>query len=168
MFAKNLLESIRVVRESERKAAEYYAEAAKNTGDPMNRELLEQLSDFEQFHYAHLTKLVEQLETSGDFIEYEGREFPAPAEIVPKAVEDPNQQMSMNIISRALELEKQAEQAYAGIAERITDPQGRAMFRRLSQEEHNHYRLLNLAGLELVFGRIWMARRYIQMDQSDI
>jgi rubrerythrin len=168
MFAKNLLESIRVVRESERKAAEYYSEAAKNTGDPMSRELFEQLSDFEQFHYARLTKLVEQLETSGDFIEYEGREFPAPAEIVPKAVEDPHQQMSMNILSRALELEKQAEQAYAGIAEQITDPQGRAMFRKLSQEEHNHYRLLNLAGLELVFGRIWMARRFIQMDQSDI
>ena len=155
MFAKNLLESIRVVRESERKAAEFYGEAAKNTGDPMSRELLEQLSDFEQFHYARLTKLVEQLETSGDFFEYEGRDFPAPAEIVPKAVEDPHQQMSMNIISRALELEKQAELAYAGIAEQIIDPQGRAMFRKLSQEEHNHYRLLNEAYWNLTNFREW-------------
>ncbi|MBE3137825.1 MAG: hypothetical protein IMZ43_10620 [Thermoplasmata archaeon] len=48
----------------------------------------------------------------------------------------------MSIISAAMDLEKQAEKAYADLAVQTTDPQGYKMFSRLSEEEHKHYHLL--------------------------
>ena len=42
-------------------------------------------------------------------------------------------------------MEKQAEKAYADLAAQVTDAQGHKMFIRLSEEEHNHYRILNEA-----------------------
>ena len=154
MLTKNLLESIRVVKENERKAADFYTQAAKTAGNSMGGELFEQLSEFEQFHFERLTALEKQLEASGDFIHYEGREFPLPPEIVPKASEEPHQSI-MNIISRALELEKEAEKAYAELADQITDVQGHAMFIKLSEEEHNHYLILNEAYWNLTNLKTW-------------
>jgi rubrerythrin len=48
----------------------------------------------------------------------------------------------MTIIVQAMDLEKQAEKAYADLAGQTTDPQGIKMFIRLSEEEHNHHRIL--------------------------
>jgi rubrerythrin len=61
----------------------------------------------------------------------------------------------MNIITRALELEKQAEQAYADIADQVTDRQGHAMFLRLSGEEHKHYQILKEAYWNLTNFQQW-------------
>lgn len=155
MLTKNLLESIQVVKENERKAAEFYADAAKTAGNSMGGELFEQLSEFEQFHFQRLTELEKQLEASGDFIYYEGKEFPLPPEIVPRAAQEPQHQSIMNIISQALGLERQAEQAYAELARQITDSQGHAMFRKLSEEEHLHYLILNEAYWNLTNLKAW-------------
>jgi rubrerythrin len=155
MNTQSLLDAIRVVKENERKAADFYAEAATKTANPVGRELFEQLSQFEEYHFARLTALEKTLEADGKFINYEGREFPQPPEVVPKPVEETEHLSVMNIITRALELEKQAEQAYADIADQVTDPQGHAMFRRLSGEEHKHYQLLKEAYWNLTNFRQW-------------
>ncbi|MGB5844273.1 MAG: ferritin family protein [Anaerolineales bacterium] len=145
MSTPNLLDAIRVVKENERIASESYADAARNISNRMGKELFEQLSKFEKFHYEQLTTLEKSLEDKGDFINYEGKEFPLPPTFEIKAAEEPNQKSLMGIISEAMELEKQAEKAYADLAAQITDPQGHEMFSRLSEEEHNHYRILTEA-----------------------
>jgi rubrerythrin len=155
METTNILEAIRVVKENERTAAEFYAEAAKKTGSPVGRHLFEQLSEFEQFHYARLTALENSLEEKANYIIYEGREFPLPPKIEPKAAEEPEHQTVMNIIVKARELEQEAEKVYADLAAQILDPQGHAMFKRLSDEEHNHYRLLTEAFWSLTNMKVW-------------
>ena len=145
MSTTNLLEAIRVVKENERIASESYADAAQKISNPMGKELFEQLSEFEKFHYARLTALENSLEEEGNFITYEGKEFPLPPIFEIKAAKEPDQKSVMKIISEAMQLEKKAEKAYADLAVEITDPQGHEMFSRLSEEEHNHYRILTRA-----------------------
>jgi rubrerythrin len=155
MSTPSLLEAIRVVKENEQKASVFYANAAKNTASPIGRHLFEQLKEFELFHYARLAALEQSLLEKDDFIYYEGKTFPLPPTIEPKPVEDPQHQTTVNIISEAMELEKQAEKAYSDLAGEITDPKGHEMFRKLSEEEHNHYRILNEAYWNLNNFRIW-------------
>ena len=155
MSTPSLLEAIRVVKENEQKASVFYANAAKSTTSPIGRHLFEQLKEFELFHYARLAALELSLQEKDDFIYYEGKTFPLPPAIEPKPVDDPQHQTIVNILSAAMELEKQAEQAYEELAARIADPKGNAMFKRLSQEEHNHYRILNEAYINLNDLKIW-------------
>jgi rubrerythrin len=142
MTTPNLLDAIRVVKENERRASESYADAARNIRNPTGRTLFEQLSEFEKYHYERLTALEKSLEEKGGFISYEGREFPLPPIFDIKAAEEPNKKSVMRIITEAMELEEQAQKAYARLAIQISDPQGHDMFSKLSEEEHKHYRIL--------------------------
>jgi len=142
MSIPNLLDAIRVVKENERIASASYADAAQRISNPMGKKLFEQLSEFEKFHYERLTALETSLEEKGDFINYEGKEFPLPPKFEIKAAQEPSTKSVMSIISAAIDLEKQTEKAYADLAVQTTDPQGHEMFSRLSEEEHKHYRLL--------------------------
>jgi rubrerythrin len=155
METKNLLDAIRVVKNNEKLAAEFYGNAAKTTGSAMGSELFNQLRDFEQFHFARLTVLEKSLELKGEFIYYEGRDFPLPPTIAPTATEEPHQQPVIHIILEAMELEKKAEKAYADLAAEINDQEGHAMFRKLSEEEHKHYRFLTEAYWNLSNFKAW-------------
>lgn len=155
MSTPNLLDAIRVVKENERRASESYADAAKKIRHPIGKNLFEQLSKFEQFHYERLTALEKSLEEKGDFINYEGKEFPLPPIFEIKASEEPNTKSIMTIISEALILEQQAEKAYTDLAAQLTDLQGHEMFSRLSEEEHNHYRILMEAYWSLTNLGVW-------------
>jgi rubrerythrin len=155
MVSTSLLEAIRVAKENERIASDFYANAAKTTGSQMGRHLFEQLAEFEQYHYARITVLEQSLNEEDNFIYYEGKELLLPPKLEPKAVEEPQHQTVVNIIHQAMELEKQAEKAYADLADQIIDQRGHGMFSRLSEEEHKHYRLLSEAYWSLVNTKVW-------------
>jgi rubrerythrin len=145
MSTSSLLDAIRVVKENERIAFENYADAATKISNPVGKDLFVKLSEFEKYHYETLTNLENSLQEKGDFIHYAGREFPLPPIFEIKAAENPEQKTVMNIITAAMDLEQQAEKAYAELAAQIEDKQGKEMFTRLSREEHNHYRILSNA-----------------------
>jgi rubrerythrin len=145
MSTTNLLDAIRVVKENERIASASYADAAQKVSNPIGKDLFEQLAKFEKFHYDKLTALEASLETKGDYISYEGREFPLPPVFEIKAAQEPNSKTIMSIIKSAMDLEKIAEKSYAELAAQIEDPKGHAMFYKLADEEHNHWRLLSEA-----------------------
>lgn len=155
MNTPNLLDAIRVVKENERIASERYADAAKML-EQVGKELFMQLSEFEKFHYEQITALEKSLVEKGDFINYEGKEFPLPPIFEIKAPEEPNKKSTMQIISEAMKLEEQAERAYANLALQISDPQGHEMFKRLFKEEHYHYRILSEAYMSLNSSGLWM------------
>jgi rubrerythrin len=142
MTTPSLLDAVRVVKENERIATQSYADAARKIGNPLGKSLFEELSKFEAYHYEQLTALEKSLSESGEFINYKGREFPQPPVLEAKAAKDPNSKSEMTIISQAIDLEKEAEKAYADLANQTSDPQGYDMFAKLSEEEHKHFRLL--------------------------
>jgi rubrerythrin len=160
MSTTNLLDAIRVVKENERIASKSYSEAAKTIRHQMGKELFTQLCGFERYHLKQLIALEKSLKVSGDFVDYEGKMFPLPPKFDIKAAEEPNKKSVMQIISEAMELEKQAEKTYADLAQELTDhPQGHRMFLRLSEEEHNHFRILTEAYWSLNDLGIWKWKR---------
>jgi rubrerythrin len=160
MTTTNLLDAIRVVKENERIASQSYANAAKTIRHSMGKELFTQLSKFESHHLRQLIILEKSLMETGEYINYKGKAFPLPPKFEIKAAEEPNQKSVMKIISDAIELEKEAEKAYANLAAQLTDyPEGRRMFLRLSEEEHNHYRILTEAYWSLNDLGVWKWKR---------
>ena len=125
----------------------------------MGKKLFEELSEFEKHHYEQLTALEMSLEKSGDYINYQGKEFPIPPTFEVKAAQEPETKSVMSIISEAIELEREAESAYAEIASQSTDQRGYEMFSRLSEEEHEHYRLLTDAFWTLTNLGVWRYSR---------
>ena len=111
MKTTSLLDSIRVVKENERKAAEFYADAAEVTGSPAGRELFGELVKFENYHYHWLTVLEKSLKEKGVPVTYEGREFSLPPVLEPQAAEEPRHQTVLDIISRAMELEREVRKS---------------------------------------------------------
>jgi rubrerythrin len=138
-----LFDAIKIVKENERIAMDSYSEAAKKISNPWGKQLFQELSKFEQYHFERLSALEQSLKRKNDFINYVGREFPLPPIFEIKAAQEPNKKSVMDIISDALELEKQAEKSYAELASQVTNQQGHKMFLQLSKEEHAHYLILS-------------------------
>jgi rubrerythrin len=155
MSTPSLLDAVRVVKENERIASASYADAAKNIRHTMGRNLFSQLSEFERFHYERLSALEKSLEETGNYINYTGKEFPLPPVFEIKAAQETDKKSVMTIISEAMNLEKQAEKAYADLAAQVVDPQGFEMFTRLSEEEHIHFRILREAYWNLNSSGVW-------------
>lgn len=155
MSNTTLLDAIRVVKENERIASETYASAAKQITNALGKELFEQLSAFEQFHFAKVSALEKSLIEKRAFLSYEGKDFPLPPVFEIKAAQEANRKSVISIVMDAISLERQAEKAYTDLAEQVTDPEGHAMFSRLSDEEHNHYRILTEAYWTLTNLGVW-------------
>jgi len=142
MNTSSLLDAIRVVKENERFASASYWDAARKIQNPAGRFVFEELSKFEEYHFARLTALEKALEADGQFIDYEGKEFPLPPALEVPAVKDADQKDVLTIINQAIELEENAKQAYTDLAAQIDDPRGKQMFERLANEEYKHFLLL--------------------------
>ncbi|MGD9002692.1 MAG: ferritin family protein, partial [Anaerolineae bacterium] len=124
----NFLDAIRLASEAEERAAAFYDEAAQKTENPLGRELLEQLADFERYHHTQLLALEDSLCNDGACIIYEGRdlEFPVPDEV--EEIQKADKMSAMGIIEAAIEIKRKAEKRYAALAEQTTDSNGQAMF----------------------------------------
>ena len=138
----NLSDAIKLAKEAEQKAAALYGDAATKTPNPLAQKLFQRLAEFEQHHYDKLVALETSLRERGAFIAYEGEELslPAPGEV--SGIPEPNKMSMMQIITMAQEVERKAETRYNELAARTTDPAGQAMFKRLAEEELDHYHLL--------------------------
>jgi len=138
----SLWDAIQMAMEAEQKAAAFYADAAQRAANPLGRELFDQLAGFERYHHAKLADLEKSLRSEGTFIEYEGKELtlPVPGEVDSK---EANKMSVLEIITLAINAEREAEKRYTALAEQTGDPAGQAMFKRLSQEEYTHFRILN-------------------------
>jgi rubrerythrin len=135
----SLMDALRIAKDNEKAAAELYGRSATSAGNSNVRKLFEQLTEFEQMHYARLTELEKSLTDSGAFINYDGTDFVVPPDMVIKVPELPDKASTMTIISKAADLETRAESAYRKLAAMTTDVRGHQMFDRLADEEHKHY-----------------------------
>ena len=137
-----ILEAIDIAMEAEMKAQQFYADAAKRVINVRGRNLLEQLADFEQNHYNKLKTLKDALTSSGEYIKYEGTEFkPFKAEVTGTLESD--KAGVLDVLKIAIDAETKAKDHYTKMAEATNDPEGKAMFEKLADEEDFHRRILN-------------------------
>ena len=151
-----LEEALDIAMDAELKAAAFYAQAAVEVQHPQGRDLLGRLAAFEQHHYVQLSELLESLQATGDFVEYEGQTV---ADFQP--LDEPAQQPASSvsggeaagtrvrdlenvasILSQAIANEKLAGERYRALAEGTSDSIGQDMFRKLANEEQMHQHIL--------------------------
>lgn len=140
----SIMDAIDLAMEAEKKAQQFYAESAGKVTNERGRNLLTQLANFEQSHYDALAKLRSSLTSSGTFTTYQGTTF---APYRPKAEVsgniEPNKEDALSILRMAIEAETQAYERYRSLATQTDEPEGKAMFEKLAEEEILHRRILN-------------------------
>jgi len=141
MDTPNLINAIRIAKESEMIAADLYTSAAKLIVT-LGKVIFEQLSEFEIFHYDLLTALEKSLREKGEFIQYDGKVMILPPVIIIRLADVPEHKSMLQIISEAMGFEQQAEKIYADLAAQVTHPQGHKLFTRLASDERHHYDIL--------------------------
>lgn len=155
----DLLDAIHMAMKAEQKAATFYADASQETSNPLGRRLFEQLAEFERHHYDKLASLEKSLRDEGAFIGYDedaDPPFPVPSEVEGvEGAEEANKKTVMGIITMALDVEQEAEERYAGLAEQTTDPDGQSMFKKLAEEERTHFLTLRDAYWSLNNHGVW-------------
>jgi rubrerythrin len=140
----DMLGAIEVAMEAERKAQTFYEKGAEKTEHPKGKSLFLQLAEFEQNHYDHLKKLHDSLNSSGQYIRYDGTSFgKSEIEAAGEIEGEPKKSEVLEILTTAIEAERQAQTRYATLAGQTTDLSGQEMFKKLSEEEGVHLRILN-------------------------
>jgi rubrerythrin len=152
-------EALDIAMDAELRAQAFYTMAAVEATDPQGKDLLGRLAAFEQYHYQKLAELADSLRQDGQFIEYEGRtvEQFAPLTAAGEAVAShlENLQDMVGILGKAIENEKIAGERYRVLAEETSDSAGQDMFRKLSNEEMIHQRILEDEFFSLSNSGVW-------------
>lgn len=152
-------EALEIALEAELKARAFYAQAAAEVQDPHGRDLLGRLAAFEEYHAHELTELARSLQSTGRFIAYEGRTMDQFAPVVGSGEATgtllAELQDVAGILSRAIDNEKIAGERYRQLAEETDDPAGQEMFKKLSQEEAVHQRILEDEFFSLSNKGVW-------------
>lgn len=152
-----LMDAIRIAMEAEVNARNFYQNAAGKVSDERGRDLLQQLADFEKAHFEKLTELKESLDATGSFVEYGGMEFQKKVFNVTEIDGriETNKDEILDILKLAIDSEKNAKEAYLGLSDKVEDPKGKEMFRRLAQEEDLHWKILNDEFYNLLNRGVW-------------
>ena len=139
----SIFDALQIAKGAELKSAAFYADAVKKTANPWGRNLFQMLNDFENHHYQKLIELENSLREKGTYIRYEGKKVVVPeaSSILDNREDKPKSVLS--ILNMALEVEVDAKKRYITLAGQTTDPDGKAMFETLAEEESNHWALLN-------------------------
>jgi len=143
----NVMDAIQVAMEAEETARQFYLDAKEKVSDAEAQNLLVQLAAYEQYHYDNLAALYDSLSQEKGYIAY------APPDIDlstashglegSRTSKERNLETVVEILGMAIDAEKSARSRYKELAGQTTDPDGRAMFQKLAQEEDTHYRILS-------------------------
>ena len=143
----NVMDAIKMAMQAEDRARQFYLAAKEKVSDADAQNLLAQLAAFEEHHYDKLLALYNSLEEEKGFVTYAPPDIALPAishglEGV-RTTQEHNLETVVEVLGAAIDAEKSARSRYEGLAEQTTDPDGRAMFRQLAEEEYAHYRILS-------------------------
>jgi rubrerythrin len=144
----DLVDAIQIALEAEKKSVAAYSDAAEKAPHGVLQRLFNDLAEFEQLHYDKVAELAESLRKKGKYIVYEAStiSIPAQSEVQFSTAEadalTAKKTSLMDVLTMAQNIEKNANKRYAALAEQTDDPDGKAMFQRLSKEEKGHLQLL--------------------------
>ena len=139
----SIFDALQIAKDAELKSAAFYAEAVTKTTNPWGRNLFQLLTEFENQHYQRLSDLEDSLRKKGSFIRYEGSKATVPAPSARLDTREENPKSVLAIINMAKEIEVDAKKRYTTLADQTADPDGKAMFETLAEEEAKHWTILN-------------------------
>lgn len=151
-----LLEAIDRAIAGETEARNFYAEAAEKTADAGGTAMFRELADFEDHHRTHLEALKSSLAAEGPWLDYPARSLskaPASEGAGRPAVGDRTD--ALEALRLAIGAEERAAAEYEALAAAAPEGPGRAMFKRLAEEEKTHRKLLDEQFLALANRGVW-------------
>ena len=127
---------------AEAKAQTFYTDASNKAQSQAGKKLFKELADFEGKHYERLKGIIDT-RNQGNVL----KASPAPdlMQDVKSEIEgevEPNKDEIVDVINIAIAAEKDAQLKYREIAEMIEEPEGKAIFNNLAEEEYKHQRIL--------------------------
>lgn len=143
----SLMDALTIAIEAEERARAFYTDARQKVSDPDAQHLLAQLAVYEQYHRDKLTALRESLSQAQGYIAYTPPDIALPQ--VSRGLEggrtakEPNLNTVIDVLGTAIDAEEAARARYEDLARQTTNPDGKAMFQQLAQEEHLHHRILS-------------------------
>jgi rubrerythrin len=153
------IEAIKTAMDAEMEAHNYYTQSAQKTANPRGQDMFNQLAAFELSHYNNLKSLLDSLNEGTGWIQYVGTQFPDSSDSVegenPSAKEEIKDD-ELSILSKAIEDEKKASEYYNNLADETDDPSGKAMFKKLAEEENLHTKILNDQWYSLNNKGVWI------------
>jgi rubrerythrin len=142
-----MLDAIKIAMQAEETARAFYVAAKEKVSDPDAQDLLAQLAAFEQYHYDKLATLYDSLSRERSYIAYTPPDIALPVASqgieAGRTAKERNLETVVEVLGAAIDAEKSARSRYEELAEQTADPDGRAMFRKLAEEENSHYRILS-------------------------
>lgn len=138
----DLDELLHEAMESEKKAQAFYDEASSKAKSQAGKKFFKELASFESKHYFKVKKIIE----SGNKkikseMSYESKKFPKINAEIEGEIES-NRDEIVNVISLAIEAEKNAQERYRKIADLFDNDEAKKIFNNLSEDERNHQKML--------------------------
>lgn len=145
-------EALSLAIKREKEAHRYYSDAAAKSTNANGKKMFSWLASEEMGHIEILEKQWEEIKGRGTWLTEEGwctygdishpiecSEFPPSSEAKGELKEDAPE---LEILKEAIEAEREATSYYADLAKYASDPNGKAMFAKLSRVEQGHLDLL--------------------------
>ncbi|MGQ9584505.1 MAG: ferritin-like domain-containing protein [Anaerolineae bacterium] len=153
---KAILDALMQAMDREQEAREFYRDAMEKVADSRGRDLLQQLAEFEDYHYRSLRAWYRALVSGEAPPAYQGRELSPGLEAGQAGREAQSLETAVDILTTAMEAERAAQARYEAWAARATLPSVQCLFRRLAHEESIHERILNDEFYSLSNRGIWL------------
>ncbi|MBN2621653.1 ferritin family protein [candidate division WOR-3 bacterium] len=138
---KTINELLQEALRAEKKAKEFYTNAATKAQSEKGKEFFTQLAAFEQNHYDRVNIIIKARE------EGKNAQPGAPQDIpmIKPEIEgqfEPNKDEIVDVINKAIKAEKDAQDQYRTIAGMMDGEEGKNIFTDLADEETKHQRIL--------------------------
>ena len=152
--------AVKIAMDAEVEAHNNYTQSAQKSANAKGKDMFTQLAAFELSHYNNLKALLESLEKGKGWTSYAGTQFSEKPKFVKgktsAAGEEGAKDDILSILSKAIEDEKKACDYYTKLAEKTVDPSGKAMFKKLAEEEKLHTKILSDQWYSLNNQGIWI------------
>ncbi len=148
---KETVDAVRRAMEIEKETFDFYTVAGQKTSNPAGKRIFRWLAKSEEIHYLKMTELYNSLQGGGHWVFYDG----VTIDLEPAEADEPTVKFDTDdgkALEIALEIEKKALSLFEELEQRSTDPEGKAMFRTLIQEEKEHSRVISMK-YEILFSQ---------------
>jgi rubrerythrin len=127
---------------AEIEAQKFYTGAAEKAQSSAGKTFFQELADFEQHHYTKVKGIIES-RNKGVKLDVSKPEI-AMREIKPEVEGEfePNKDEIVEVLTLGIKAEKEAQERYNKIADHMDDPEGKEIFKGLSEDERRHHDLL--------------------------
>lgn len=157
--SQSKMDAIKIAMDAELKAHNYYSQSAQKATNPKGKEMFNQLAALELNHYNYLKNLLSSLKEGNGWVSYSKKhlsEDSQPPEAKDPSGDEKTKDDVLSILSKAIEDEKKACAYYTNLSEEVDDPSGKAMLKKLAEEEKLHAKILGDQWYSLNNRGVWL------------